>query len=79
MSDEVVVARDDEGREIVVSQGIGRGPRAPWLAFRRKPSGALSRLRSVPLCPTREAALRVTKDYVAVRGWSAMMPANEED
>jgi len=63
---------DDQGRRVFVSDGIIQG--RCWGVYRRKPSGSLQRIKSVPIRWTRAETERDLEDYAAKHGWRRVEP-----
>lgn len=57
---------DDKGCEVSISQGIA-GPTGNWLICRRKKTGSLQRIKSVPALPFehKEIAIKTLEAYAA--------------
>jgi len=64
---------DHNGMPVFTSQGIG-GPDGDWGAFRRKPSGSLARIKSIPMVPCRVEAEERLAMYAFKRKW---LPVDE--
>jgi hypothetical protein len=65
--------KDDQGRPVVISDGIAQG--GPLYAFRIKPSGSLSRIRSIEASRPGdlEGAFVKLCAYAEARGWKAVV------
>lgn len=61
------VYMDDKGFEIIVHCGISEGEE--WGVFRRKATGSLQRIKTIPMTPNREEAERNLREYAKKKKW----------
>lgn len=58
---------DDKGLEIIVHCGLSEG--REWGVFRRKTTGSLQRIKTIPMTPNREEAERNLREYAKKKKW----------